>query len=83
MVHVGTPKGMSLEKAMAMYTDLGTKLFTQSAFWGVSNLVLNRAYYDTTKFEQLLKMFVGETPLIKTNQDEKCPKVNYFDLESH
>ncbi len=71
----GTPQGMSLDEALVMYTELGTKLFTQSAFWGVSNLVLSRAYYDTTMFEQLLKKFVGETPLVKTNTDAKCPKV--------
>lgn len=64
-----------MQEADIMYTEFGTKLFTQSAFWGVGNLVLNRAYYDTTMFEQLLKRFVGETPLIKTNRDANCPKV--------
>lgn len=61
-----------------MYVEFGTKLFTQSAFSGVSNLVLSKAYYNTTMFEQLLKKFVGETPLIKTNADEYCPKVSRF-----
>lgn len=72
----GTPQGISLDEALIMYTEFGTKLFTQSPFWGFGSLLWSRAYYDTTKFEQLLKQFVGETPLIKTNRDANCPKVH-------
>lgn len=80
MQYVGTPQGMTLDEAEAMYSDVGLKLFTQSPFWGVSNLVLSRAYYDTAKFEELLKKFVGEMPLIRTNRDANCPKVSLLFL---
>lgn len=76
MYFLGTPQGISLIEASNMYEEFGTKLFTQSAFWGVSNLVLGRAYYDTNMFEDLLKKFVGEMPMIQTNRNVKCPKVS-------
>lgn len=69
---------MTLAEASAMYEEFGMKLFTQSAFWGVSNLVLGRAYYDTNMFEDLLKKFIGEIPMIQTTRHPKCPKVSQY-----
>ena len=66
-----------------MYEEFGTKLFTQSAFWGVSNLILGRAYYDTNMFEDLMKRFVGEMPMIQTNRDARCPKVSLRESSSY
>lgn len=59
-----------------MYKELSTKIFTQSAFWGTSNLVWSHSYYDTEMWEQLLKMYVGETSLIRTARDPLMPKVS-------
>lgn len=73
---VGTSEGINLDQALDIYKEFGTKLFTQSTFWGVSNLIWSRAYYDTTMFEQLLKKFVGETSLTRTNRDARCPKMS-------
>jgi len=59
-----------------MYKELSTKIFTQSAFWGTSNLVWSHSYYDTEMWEQLLGKYVGEMPLIKTARDPLMPKVS-------
>ncbi|KAJ9595475.1 hypothetical protein L9F63_013339 [Diploptera punctata] len=65
-----------LEELSDMYKELSTKIFTQSAFWGTSNLVWSHSYYDTVMWEQLLKTYIGETPLIKTSRDPLMPKLS-------
>lgn len=69
------PQKKTLAELSEMYKELSTKIFTQSAFWGTSNLVWSHSYYDTEMWEQLLKMYVGETSLIRTARDPLMPKV--------
>ena len=70
------PQKKTLIELSEMYKELSTKIFTQSAFWGTSNLVWSHSYYDTEMWEQLLRKYVGETPLIKTARDPLMPKVS-------
>jgi len=70
------PQKKTLIELSEMYKELSTKIFTQSAFWGTSNLVWSHSYYDTEMWEQLLGKYVGEMPLIKTARDPLMPKVS-------
>ncbi|PNF15175.1 hypothetical protein B7P43_G14677 [Cryptotermes secundus] len=68
------PQKKTLTELSEMYKELSTKIFTQSAFWGTSNLVWSHSYYDTEMWEQLLKLYVGETSLMRTARDPLMPK---------
>ena len=70
------PQKKTLLELSDMYKELSTKIFTQSTFWGTSNLVWSHSYYDTIMWEQLLKTYIGETPLIRTARDPLMPKVS-------
>ncbi|KDR09436.1 calcium-independent phospholipase A2-gamma-like [Zootermopsis nevadensis] len=70
------PQKKTLTELSEMYKELSTKIFTQSAFWGTSNLVWSHSYYNTEMWEQLLKIYVGETPLIRTARDPLMPKLS-------
>ncbi|KAK3932560.1 Calcium-independent phospholipase A2-gamma [Frankliniella fusca] len=68
------PQRISLDEVSHRYKELSTKIFTQNPIWGTSNLVWSHAYYDTTMWEDMLRTYVGETKLIHTSRDPKCPK---------
>lgn len=68
--------GRSIDEAAKYYKDLSTKIFTQNALLGTSNLVLKQSYYDTAMWESMLKQYLGEIPLIQTSRDPKCPKLS-------
>lgn len=70
------PQKKTLSELSFMYKELSTKIFTQSTFWGTSNLVWSHSYYNTEMWEQLLKTYIGETPLIKTARDPLMPKLS-------
>ncbi|PNF15170.1 hypothetical protein B7P43_G14677 [Cryptotermes secundus] len=70
------PQKKTLTELSEMYKELSTKIFTQSAFWGTSNLVWSHSYYDTEMWEQLLKLYVGETSLMRTARDPLMPKLS-------
>ncbi|XP_026675909.1 calcium-independent phospholipase A2-gamma-like [Diaphorina citri] len=40
------------------------------------SMLLRHAYYDTDKFETFLREYIGETPMIQTNRQRKCPKLS-------
>lgn len=70
------PQKKPLIELSEMYKELSTKIFTQSAFWGTSNLVWSHSYYDTEMWEQLLRNYIGETPLIRTARYPLMPKLS-------
>ncbi|XP_069681465.1 calcium-independent phospholipase A2-gamma-like isoform X2 [Periplaneta americana] len=76
LLSVLVPQKKTLSELSDMYKELSTKIFTQSAFWGTSNLVWSHSYYDTVMWEQLLKKYIGETPLIRTARDPSMPKLS-------
>ncbi|XP_008488087.1 calcium-independent phospholipase A2-gamma-like [Diaphorina citri] len=55
---------------------LSTDLFTQNKLSGYTSMLLRHAYYDTDKFETFLREYIGETPMIQTNRQRKCPKLS-------
>ncbi|KAK2579331.1 hypothetical protein KPH14_008283 [Odynerus spinipes] len=71
---LGGHKRKSLDEISDLYKNLSTKVFTQSAIKGTSNLVWSHAYYDTALWEKLLKDTIGDKPLIKTSRDPNAPK---------
>ncbi|KAG8222086.1 hypothetical protein J437_LFUL000531 [Ladona fulva] len=69
------PHKKSLEECSIMYKELSAQIFDQSPFWGTSSLVWSHSYYDTQRWEGLLKEYLGDTPLGKTARDPTCPKL--------
>lgn len=72
---LGGHKRKSLFEISELYKELSTKVFTQSAIKGTSNLVWSHGYYDTALWEKLLEENLGEKILIKTVRDPAAPKV--------
>lgn len=72
---IGGHKRKSLYEISELYKELSTKVFTQSAIKGTSNLVWSHGYYDTALWEKLLKEHLGEKILIKTTRNSTSPKV--------
>ena len=75
VLFVGGHKRKSLFEVSELYKELSTKVFTQSAIKGTSNLVWSHGYYDTALWEKLLQENLGEKILIKTVRDPAAPKV--------
>lgn len=48
-------KRVPLEECERTYKKLSMDIFEQNSFIGKGKLFLNHAYYDTAKFEQILK----------------------------
>lgn len=71
---LGGHKRKSLFEISELYKELSTKVFTQSAIKGTSNLVWSHGYYDTALWEKLLQENLGEKILIKTVRDPAAPK---------
>ncbi|XP_053984774.1 calcium-independent phospholipase A2-gamma-like isoform X2 [Hylaeus volcanicus] len=71
---LGGHKRKSLHEISELYRELSTKVFTQSAIKGTSNLVWSHAYYDTPLWEKLLQEHLGDRVLIKTARDLNAPK---------
>ncbi|XP_053997251.1 calcium-independent phospholipase A2-gamma-like isoform X1 [Hylaeus anthracinus] len=72
--NTGGHKRKSLHEISELYRELSTKVFTQSAIKGTSNLVWSHAYYDTPLWEKLLQEHLGDRVLIKTARDLNAPK---------
>ncbi|XP_046387766.1 calcium-independent phospholipase A2-gamma-like [Ischnura elegans] len=69
------PHKKSLEECSKMYRELSGKIFDQSPFWGTSSLVWSHSYYDTQRWEALLREYLGDMSMGKTARDPLCPKM--------
>jgi len=68
-------KKTSLEECERSYRKLSMDVFEQNSLIGTGKLFWSHAYYDTAKFEQILKNEGGDARLIDSAKDATIPKV--------
>lgn len=68
-------KRKSLEECSQLYQQLARELFSMNTLIGTGKLFLNHAFYDTVKFENILREALGEVRLVDTAADPLTPKV--------
>lgn len=68
-------KRTSLDECTQLYRQLAKELFSVNTFIGTGKLFINHAYYDTVKFENILREALGEKRLVDTAADSLTPKV--------
>lgn len=68
-------KKTSLDECTQMYRHLAQEIFSMNTLIGTGKLFFNHAYYDTLKFENILRDALGEVRLVDTAADRKTPKV--------
>lgn len=68
-------KKVPLEECERTYRKLSVDIFEQNTLIGTGKLFWNHAYYDTAKFEQILKRESGDEKLIDSAKDTTIPKV--------
>lgn len=67
-------KKLTVDEVDDIYSRLGTEVFKQSLYDGVKGMVTHQAYYDTQKFETILKSFTGELTMAGTSRFDS-PKI--------
>lgn len=68
-------KKVPLEECERTYKKLSMDIFERNTLIGTGKLFLNHAYYDTAKFEKILKKESGDEKLIDSAKDTTIPKV--------
>ena len=53
---------------------MGQQVFTQDLFKGARGWLLSHSYYDTPKYEETLRSFVGDTKMNDTLRTAGTPK---------
>jgi calcium-independent phospholipase A2-gamma len=66
---------LSVDEVSKIYLEIGAEVFSQTYIKAVTGMVRSQAYYDTSKYESILKQFAGEDTLASTLQDAECPRV--------
>ena len=64
----------SVKDVEETYDRLGREVFSQDLFHGARGWVLSHSYYDTRKYEETLRGFVGKMKLSETVRSEGTPK---------
>ncbi|XP_046444483.1 calcium-independent phospholipase A2-gamma-like isoform X2 [Daphnia pulex] len=59
-----------------MYREISTEVFKQDRSSGLGGLLWSHAYYDTSKWETILRDKIGETIMIRTAREPNCLKVS-------
>lgn len=68
-------KKVPLEECERTYKKLSVDIFEQNALIGTGKLFWSHAYYDTAKFEKILKNEGGDAKMIDSAKDTSIPKV--------
>lgn len=68
-------KRTSLEECSLLYRQLANELFSMNTLIGTGKLFFNHAFYDTVKFENILRDALGEDRLVDTAADSLTPKI--------
>lgn len=66
---------LSIDECEKIYKETSSVMFKSDLFSGTSRLLFKHAYYDTEKWENILKTMFTDKSLIETSQSEDCPKV--------
>lgn len=67
-------KKVPLEECEHTYKKLSLDIFEQNALIGTGKLFWSHAYYDTAKFEKILKKDGGDAKMIDSAKDTSIPK---------
>ena len=68
---------LSVEETLKIYKELGAEVFNQSYIKAVTGIVTSHSYYDTAKYEDILKSFAKDLTMATTLEEANCPKVAF------
>ncbi|CAI4224428.1 unnamed protein product [Auanema sp. JU1783] len=67
----------SVKECRDIYMEISRKLFNQGKIQGVTGLIRQHSYYDTTKWIAILKQLIGEHDiLIETSKEKGIPRLS-------
>ncbi|KAB7507539.1 Calcium-independent phospholipase A2-gamma, partial [Armadillidium nasatum] len=66
---------LSLDAIERLYKEISTLIFSQTTIKGTASLVWNNSYYDSDVWTEILKIHMGETPMIETASKEETKKL--------
>ena len=70
-------KRLSVREVTKLYEELGAEVFQQSYLAGMTGMVQSQAYYNTSKYEAILKEYATEQVMAETVRHPDCPKVAF------
>ena len=70
-------KRLSVNEVTKLYEELGREVFQQTYIKAVTGIVKSQAYYDTSKYEAILKEYASEQVMAETVRHADCPKVAF------
>ncbi|KAK2825249.1 hypothetical protein Q7C36_019176 [Tachysurus vachellii] len=66
----------SIEECEEMYRRFGSDVFRQNPLVGTVKMGWSHSYYNTEKWEMILKEKIGDQLLVRTARDDRSPKVS-------
>ena len=79
---LGYHKNLSITEIEEIYKNVGSKMFTQSLIEGTLGIVKTHSYYDTKKYEDILKNYVGTFVMSDISRNlQPVPKVAIISSE--
>ncbi|XP_067110488.1 calcium-independent phospholipase A2-gamma [Osmerus mordax] len=65
-----------LDECEALYRKLGSDVFKQNVIVGTVKMSWSHAFYNSETWEDILKERMGESLMVESARDPKCPKVS-------
>ena len=68
---------LPVKDVIKLYEELGSEVFQQSYLKAVTGIVKSQSYYDTSKYEAILKEQASDEIMAETVRQPDCPKVAF------